>query len=187
MKMSAIQILLSNPYTSLSDLPKKHLLIDTNFLIDAFRSPAQFKELINLKLNDFTLVSIEATLVEFAKGSRSLVDYRKKVEYYSSIIKIKLPLDMQIHNNVVNIIKVLLKKGGQLNYVYCLLLGTTMKYKGSLYLFTKDRSDIPISLFNTVTTVIVETEDNNCAFSIYEFNEETYKSMLIQRVQETKD
>lgn len=185
--MNAINILLSSSDISLKDLSKKHLLIDTNFLIDAFRFPTQFKLLIESLKNDFTLVSIEATLVEFTKGSKSIVDFSKKVNYYSKIIQITLPLDMQIHNNVANIIKVLLKKGGQLNYVDCLLLGTTMKYKDSLYLFTKDRSDVPISLFNTVATVIVETADNNCAFSIYEFNEETYKNMLIQRVQETQD
>jgi len=184
--MNAIQILLSSPIKELASLPKKHLLVDTNFLIDAFRFPLQFKELIeNLRLNGFIFVSIEATLVEFAKGSKSVVDYSKKVAYYSSIIESTLPLDKQIHNNVSNIIKILLKKGGQLNYVDCLLLGTTMKYQNSLYLFTKDRSDVPISLFNTMATIMIETEDNNCAFSIYEFNEEIYMDMLVHRVKET--
>lgn len=186
MKMNTAQILLSKPRIILSDLPKRHLLIDTNFLIDAFRSPAQFKELINSKLNDFVLVSIEATLVEFTKGSKSLVDYRKKVEYYSNIIKTKLSLDPQIHNNVLNITKILLKRGGQLNYVDCLLLGTTMKYKDSLYLLTKDRSDIPISIFNPVAAIMMETQENNCAFSIYEFNESTYKDLLLKLVEETQ-
>lgn len=184
--MNTIQILLSSSIKELANFPKKHLLVDTNFLIDAFRFPVQFKELIeSLKLNSFIFVSIEATLVEFAKGSKSVVDYSKKVAYYSSIIESTLPLDPQIHNNVSNIIKILLKKGGQLNYADCLLLGTTMKYKDSLYLFTKDRSDVPISLFNAMATVMIETEDNNCAFSIYEFNEDVYKDMLVQRVKET--
>lgn len=184
--MNAIQILLYRPTRELASLPKKYLLVDTNFLIDAFRSQVQFKELIeNFKLNGFIFVSIEATLVEFAKGSKSIVDYSKKVAYYSSVIESTLPLDSQIHNNVSNIIKILLKKGGQLNYADCLLLGTTMKYKDSLYLFTKDRSDVPISLFNAMATVMIETEDNNCAFSIYEFNEGIYKDMLIQRVRES--
>lgn len=181
--MNAINVLLSSSGVSLKDLSKKHLLIDTNFLIDAFRFPNQFKALIESLKNDFTLVSIEATLVEFTKGSKSIVDFSKKVNYYSKIIQSILPLDPKIHNNVSSIIKILLKKGGQLNYVDCLLLGTTMKYKESLYLFTKDTSDVPISLFNTVATVIVETEDNNCAFSIYEFNENAYKKLLIQRVE----
>lgn len=185
--MNAIQVLLSNPYRKLSDLTKKHLLIDTNFLIDAFHFPSQFKELIeNLKDKAFTFVSIEATLVEFAKGSKSIEDYSKKIEYYSSIIESTLPLDPQIHENVSNIAKVLLKRGGQLDYVDCLLLGTTMKYKDSLYLLTKDRSDVPISLFNAVVTILIETQENNCAFSMYEFAEETYKNLLIQRVKEAR-
>ena len=68
--MNAIQILLSNQYKKLSDLPNKFLLIDTNFLIDAVKYPIQFKELLEIfKDSGFTLVSIQATLIEFAKGS----------------------------------------------------------------------------------------------------------------------
>jgi predicted nucleic acid-binding protein len=183
--MNNIQILLSNPHKELKDLPKKHLLIDTNFLIDSVKYSTQFKELLEL-LSDigFTLVSIEATLVEFAKGSKSLEDYSKKVEYYKTIINRVLPLEPSIHDNVSNITRVLLKKGGQLSYVDCLLLGTTMKYKTSLYFLTKDRSDVPISIFNPVATIMIETQDNNCTFYIYEYNEKPYGDLLIKRIEE---
>ncbi len=181
--MQKIQILLSDSDKKLSDLPKKHLLIDTNFLIDAVRYVPQFKTLLQqLETYGFTLISIEATLVEFAKGSKSIEDYSKKIEHYEKIIQTVLPLDPKIHENVSNIIRVLLKKGGQLSYVDCLLLGTTMKYKESVYFLTKDRSDIPISVFNPVASIMVETQDNNCTFYLYEYSEKNYEELLIQFV-----
>lgn len=183
--MNTIQTLVSNPSNNLATLPKKHLLIDTNFLIDAFKYPTQFNELSTIfKAYEFTLVGIQATLIEFVKGSKSLEDHAKKVKYYKSIINSILPLEPQIHTNVDNITRVILKKGGQLSYVDCLLLGTTMKYKDSLYFLTKDRSDIPISLFPVVATIMIETPDNNCTFCLYEYNEKEYENLLKQRLTE---
>lgn len=183
--MKKIQILLSNQYKELKDLPKKHLLIDTNFLIDAAKYLTQFNELLKtFKDCGFTLVSIQSTLIEFAKGSKSIEDYSKKIQYYNSIIDTVLPLEKQIIDNVENITRVLLKKGGQLSYADCLLLGTTMKYKESLYLLTRDRSDVPISIFSVIASLLIETQDNNCIFSIYEYNEELYEDALVKRIEE---
>jgi len=181
--MQKLQILQSSVNTKLSELPKKHLLIDTNFLIDAARYTAQFKELLEtLRRSGFTLVSIDATLVEFVKGSKSIEDYSKKVKFYKSIIEQILPFDSTIRNHVSDITRALLKKGGQLSYADCLLLGAVMKYESSLYLLTKDRSDIPVSIFNPVASIIIETSDNNCTFNIYEYNEKAYKDLLITLV-----
>lgn len=183
--MQTLQLLLSNHNTTLSSLPKKHLLVDTNFLIDTAKYTSAFKELLELLQScNFTLVSIEATLIEFAKGSKSIEDYTKKVSFYKGIIDTVLPLDKTVHENVSNITRVLLKKGNQMDYVDCLLLGTTMKYKESLYFLTKDRSDVPVSIFNAIASIIIETQDNNCTFYIYEYNEEAYKESLIQLVEE---
>lgn len=185
LRINEIQVLLSNPYKDLGSLPKKHILIDTNFLIDAVKYPLQFKELLQIfKRCSFTLVSLQATLIEFVKGSKSVEDYAKKVEYYKSIINTVLPLEPQIHENVDNITRVLLKKGGQLSYVDCLLLGTTMRYKSSMYFLTRDRSDIPISIFNVVANIMIETQDNNCTFCIYEYQEKQYEDLLIKRLKE---
>ncbi|MGI8420609.1 MAG: type II toxin-antitoxin system VapC family toxin [Candidatus Levyibacteriota bacterium] len=123
-------------------------------------------------------------MIEFAKGSRSIEEHSKKIAFYKSIIQTILPLDSKIHDNVSNITRALLKKGGQLNYVDCLLLGTAMKYGSSVYLLTKDRSDVPISIFNAVASIIVETQDNNCTFYLYEYNEEAYKKLLTNLVKE---
>jgi len=185
--MQKIQILLSNPNKSLSFLPKKYLLIDTNFLIEISRHPSQFMELVkDLNNNGFILVSIEATLIEFVKGSKSIEDHSKKVKFYKNIIERILPLEREIHDNVSKITRVLLNKGGQLSYADCLLLGITMKYKDNLYFLTKDRSDVPISLFNTVASIMIETQDNNSTFNIYEYDEKAYEELLIQLVNDIK-
>ncbi len=59
--MGHIQILTSNPNTKLSALFKKHLLIDTNFIIDASRYISKFKILREkLDIWGFTFISIKA-------------------------------------------------------------------------------------------------------------------------------
>jgi predicted nucleic acid-binding protein len=183
--MQQLHILLSNPKQNLATLSKKHLLVDTNFLIDAARNISQFESLLReLSVTGFTLVSLEATFIEFTKGSKSLADYEKKVAFYKKIIETVLPVDAKINENVADLSRVLLKKGGQVSYVDCLLLGTAMKYKESLYFLTKDRSDVPISLFTPVAAIMIETPDNNCSYIIYEYDEKVYRDILLSLVGE---
>lgn len=178
--MKTIQILLSNSTLDLSVLKNKFLLVDTSFLIDAFNYKENYKQLFEL-FNKFeiNLISIDAVFYEFTKGTKSIIDYKKKVSYFNDFIHQIIPLDFSINDGVKNLSKALLKRSKDLSFVDSLLLSTLMKYsKSGMFLLSKDRSDISVELFPIVLNIAVETLDNNCMFSVYSYNEDSYFSKL---------
>lgn len=174
-----IQVLQINSNLSESNLKYKHLLVDTNFLIDAIKYPHIFSELIEkLKITPCHLISIEPVLYEFTQGSKSLEEYKKRLTFYKDIIDTTLPVEKTVVENVTNLSKMLLRRSMHLSYVDCLLLASVIKYNHRVYLLSKDRSDINVSLFPVVINLITDTGENNCVFSIYDYNEERYIEKL---------
>lgn len=175
-----VQFLHSNYQGCLDILKNQHLLIDTNFLIDAINYPKAFNNVIlELQSIDSAFVSNKAVQYEFVKGSRSLEEYKKFTEFYDNIIQFSLKIDLNIEENVFNLSKILLKRARYLSYVDITLLSTLMKYcESGLYLLSKDRSDIVTSLFSVKVNLIIDTGDNNCFYSIYSFDKKQYSSKL---------
>ena len=53
-----------------------------------------------------------------------------------------------------------------------------MKYQSSMYLLSKDKSDIPIFLFPVKATIPIDSGETNYFYSIYSFNEINYQKQL---------
>jgi rRNA-processing protein FCF1 len=163
----------------LSALLQKHILIDTNFLIDANRNKQIFSELIeSFKNNGCPLVTINGVYHEFIKGRKSLNDYKLIFDYYQKIIDYEIPFDSSIKENANTLIKVLLKRSSQISYTDILLLATLMKYNKNMYLLSKDRSDIPLFIFPIKATIPLDTGETNCFYSLYSFNQTNYEKEL---------
>jgi len=188
-----MQILTAITSKELSLAQNHHILIDTTFLIDAFHYPSQFQEIIDtFHQSNTILTTIDAVKYEFVKGSGSIEKYRKKMEYYSSIINATIPITPPVIDQMHTLASILLKRAGSVSTTDILLLATLMIYshadgKGkTMYLLSKDRSDIPISLFPIETSMAIDTNDNNCVYSFYFFNTEEYKNILEKRIREEK-
>lgn len=163
----------------LSALRQKHILIDANFLIDASNHKGSFSFIIDsLKKNGCTLVAIDGVYHEFIRGRRSLENFIETIEYYKKIIDGEIPSDRSIKENANTLTKVLLKRSSQISYVDILLLATLMKYQSSMYLLSKDKSDIPIFLFPVKVTIPIDSGETNYFYSIYSFNEINYQKQL---------
>ena len=166
--------------TVFSLLTDSFLLIDSNFIIDAYRFTEEFNTLIN-KISDVncTLFSIDAIKYEFTKGSKSIVEHQKKLKYYSSIIKATLLVDKNIHNNQQIILNTLLSRSKDLSYPDSLLLGTLMKYDNNkTFLLTRDRTDIPIDIFPIKASIALYAEGKNIFYSIYSFNKQLFEDNM---------
>ncbi len=175
----SITTLIAKQTLDLSSLKKVHLLIDTNFLIDSIKNRDLYKQIFDeFKKNECTLVSIDAVFYEFTRGTRSLEEYKKKVDFYSILIHSTLPTNKLTNENVSNLNKVLLKRAEHLSYIDALLLGTLMLYDSEIYLLTKDRSDISTDLFPIKLSFIIENDDSNRFFSIYDFDKKNYLTKL---------
>lgn len=163
----------------LSPLKRKHILVDTNFLIDASHNEECFSSIINsLIKNECTLVTIDGVYHEFIRGRKSIEDYKKMINFYENIIDREIPYEKSIKENANTLTKVLLKRSSQISYVDILLLATLMKYQSSMYLLSKDKSDIPIFLFPVKATIPIDSGETNYFYSIYSFDEKNYQKQL---------
>jgi hypothetical protein len=164
----------------LTKLKQKHILVDTNFLIDASRNQECFSHIIDsFKKNNFTLVTIDGVHHEFIKGRGSLENYKLTTGYYQKIIDGEIPFDKSIKDNSNILTKILLKRSAQISYVDILLLATLMKYSSSMYLLSKDKSDIPVYLFPIEATIPIDSGETNYFYSIYSFSPINYEKQLI--------
>jgi len=165
----------------LSSLKRKHILVDTNFLIDAIRNQECFSFIINsLKQNECALVAMDGVYHEFICGRKSLEDYKKMINFYERIIDSEIPFEKSIKENANTLTKVLLKRSAQISYTDILLLATLMKYHSNMYLLSKDKSDIPVFLFPIKAIIPIDSGETNYFYSIYSFDQVSYEKELEQ-------
>lgn len=165
----------------LSSLKRKHILVDTNFLIDASKNQECFSFIINsLKKNECALVTIDGVYHEFICGRKSLEDYKKMINFYERIIDSEIPFEKSIKENANTLTKVLLKRSAQISYTDILLLATLMKYHSNMYLLSKDKSDIPVFLFPIKAIIPIDSGETNYFYSIYSFDQTNYEKKLEQ-------
>lgn len=159
----------------------KHLLVDTNFLIDVYKNPTVFEEILSFFLEEkIVLATIFPVVAEFLRGISILKDYRKKKEYLDSIIQITLPIGPKIQEDILRgIIPAYREKGGLLSITDFLLAGVLMYYKNSpLILLTRNHRDFPTTIFDRIDVLPVEYEYEIQTFGFYRFSDSKFKKVL---------
>lgn len=130
----------------------RHLLLDTNFFIDASNHKSSFKSLVKTFLeNDATLVTIEPVQAEFLKGSPSEDKYKIKAEYFGEIVSNFLPVTKDVFDNARELTRMYKEEGKGVSIVDLLLGVTLIKYQKNLCLITKDIKDFPTNIFRRLT------------------------------------
>lgn len=155
----------------------KHLLLDTNFFIDASNHKKQFERLVKAFLeNDATLVSIEPVQTEFLKGSPSENKYKIKVEYFEEIISNFIPITKDIFDNVRELTKMYKEEGKGVSIVDLLLGATLIKYQKNLCLITKDIKDFPTNIFRRLTHFNLLDRRSIQSYGVYDYGQMTDKT-----------
>lgn len=181
------QISIEDLSKSTSILKNKFLLIDTSFLIDSIKYLSAFDNFLELvQQSNCSLFTIDAVLYEFTQG-RPAKEYKDRIDYIDHFLEAIIPLPPQASTEVSDLSKAMFHKNAHISYTDMLLLVTLMKYSHNTYLLTKDRTDIPISLFPIVMSFAVEVSGKdlgtqNCFYSVYSFDREVHKDKLQQYV-----
>ena len=180
-----VQILFIQPDSNFSLLKNYLVLIDTSFLIDAYNFKQAFSTVLSgLKKSGCSLMAIDAVFYEFIQGRKSLVEYNRRLTFYDAAIEATLPIDAHIVESVIKLSKALLTRGSHISYTDCLQLATLIRFEDPhVVLLSKDRSDIPTTLFPIKMTINVDTGQNNCAFSVYGFDRRRYADRLQEVLQ----
>lgn len=149
----------------------KHLLLDTNFFIDASNHKGSFKNLVKTFLeNDATLVSIEPVLTEFLKGSPSEDKYKIKAEYFEEIVSSFLPITKDVFDNARELTRMYKEEGKGVSIVDLLLGATLMKYQRNLCLITKDIKDFPTNIFLRLTHFSLMGHRSIQSYGVYDYS-----------------
>lgn len=157
------------PQELISSLKSKYLLLDTNIFIDAFLHPNDFSDFFNtLKENDITLVTIDLVKIEFLRGSQDDATYKFKEEYLHKITKIILPTDEIVIKNAYELLKKYREFGKTVAMADFYLGANLMRYKGNLYLLTRNTKEFPSSIFNLKHIVNYPLSKGIFTYGIYE-------------------
>lgn len=136
------------PAEFLSKVKNKHILLDTSFFIDASLNPTRFEGLItNLQANQSVLVTIDAVLWEFYKGTKEASLLKIKRTLVKNIASAVLPIKHVETKNTYKLISFLKSDGNSTSTTDILLGATLMSYPDSLVLLTKNIDDFPTNIF----------------------------------------
>ncbi|MDO8487017.1 MAG: hypothetical protein Q7S45_01880 [Candidatus Curtissbacteria bacterium] len=151
-------------------LKNSHLLLDTNVFIDAFHNPGEYGKFFNeLKGNGVTLVTVNAVLIEFTKGSFELKIFEEKKKFLDEIIDAIIPLEKGVFDNAIGLLKLYGIEGKDISIVDLLLGGTLVKYGKNIYLMTKDIKDFPANIYKLETHINVIKRKAIHVFGIYRY------------------
>lgn len=158
------------PVDLLSLLKDKHILLDTNILIDSLTKPRLFKSFFNeLRENGVTITSIDPVAIEFLQGASDKKRYGEKKEILSQIIDAFIPINKDIFNNVYKLIEAYGIDGKGTDMTDFLLGAALVQYPERLFLFTKNTGDFPLSVFNLVSVINFPTIKSIQTYGIYKY------------------
>lgn len=175
-KMQILDLTSSEPLVALRD---KNILVDTNFLIDGYHYPDIFWDIISgLKSKGCTLFTIDAVKYEFMRGSQTIQNYKKKIDFFQKVIDDVRPIGKRETEIVDNLTRSLLKQSAGTSYIDSLLFATCIRYDSPIYLLTSDQSDVPLSIFDMKAAIGIDIGDRSCLFAFYLYNKAKHKQIL---------
>lgn len=153
-----------------STLKNHYLLLDTNVFIDASINYSEFEKFFNqVRLNDITLVTIEAVIIEFLKGALDKQKMEAKLALVTEITETRLPIAKDIFGNIQNLLSLYKEEGKGVSVVDFLLGGMLVQYPQNLFLLTKNTTDFPTNIFNLATYLNLIHRKTIQSYGVYNY------------------
>jgi predicted nucleic acid-binding protein len=155
----------------LQTIKGKWLLLDTCVFIDTSLNPSSFLSLFNdLKTNGVTLLTIKPVLMEFVEGAADPIRFKEKSQIIDNIIEAYLPITEEIFEESLNLIKDYGPDGKGLGVTDFLLGALLKKFKGNLFLFSKNTNDFLTNIFPVVSTANMIYRKGIHTYGVYSFS-----------------
>ena len=158
----------------------RHLLLDTNFLIEAYHHPDVYADLNSFfSDNEAVLTTINSVIVEFLIGNRSLRELKLKQLFLESMIEIILPTTQDINDNLIEKIVPFYKENKSRSTITDLYLAATcVKYGQNILLVTKNHKDFLPTVFELEGLIPIETDLIYDIYGVYSFSESKVATVL---------
>ncbi len=168
---------------ALDTLKDKWLLLDTNILIDAFKSTHDFEDFFTSLKKNCHVVTTTAVAIELLRGAKNLKEMRKLKDYVEEVCEGVLPYNDIRDQSTQSLIEPELilaygKNGKDVSYTDYLLAKILKKYNKSAFLLSHNHKDFPTNVFTRDDVVIFHKELEVKAYGIYSFSLEKYEKQL---------
>ena len=152
----------------------KHIFLDTNIIIDAYKSPDAFKELfeqLQSAPNALT-ISWHVRFELFRKAYEQ--EYRDRLEKFLEALDIvTLPLgdEVSFYKNALAVAQAYTKKKLKApSFVDCMIAAYAKRYTNDLFILTRNHCDFTLFLFDRVSTCAVDNDEDVLAIALYKYN-----------------
>jgi predicted nucleic acid-binding protein len=167
-------------------LKHKHILLDTNILINAAKCKDGFAPFFKiLSHNDVQSVIDYGIKFEFLRTSNTEERREIKNRYLDLILgknRMELFVNSEIIDSAIEIANIYSRKtknaNKQFSFTDCTIVAQMKKYQSSLYLATLDNNDFPIYLMDRIYTHTIDNKQEILNVGIYSFSESKYQQCI---------
>lgn len=167
------------------ELQYKWLLIDTNFLINASKTPLAYAPIIaKIKSMHSLMVATPMVKVEFLCGANNARQQRTFEKYFNATVESLLPPDATINELALDKLLPTYMGGPRTkSFVTDLFLGATlMKYDDNLMLLTANHKDFPTDIYERVSILHVTDSISITSYAFYKFSRIAYAKTINRSV-----
>lgn len=170
----------------MKSLKNKHILLDTNILINAAKYKEHFKSFFEeLADNEVQSVIDYGIKFEFLRSSNTQERREDKKRYLDLILgkdRMELFVDSGMIDSAIELANIYSRKikgaNKQFSFTDCVIAAQMKKYQKSLYLATLDNDDFPLCIFDRVEIYTIDTNDKILNIGIYLFNKLKFQKCI---------
>lgn len=169
-------------------LTRKHLLLDTNLIINIAKYGDVFLPFLDQLVESSVKSVIDyAIKFEFLRSSNTKEDLQKKSQYLDALLgadRLELMTDKEIFEKATEIGNIYSRRNStynkQISFGDCLIAAQMMKYNDhheTLFLATSDNKDFPLCIFDRIDIFTVDTKEKGeiINIGIYSFSKSKYQ------------
>ena len=153
-------------------LSHRHVLVDSNFLLEANKSPEDFKEIFDIFISaDCIPMLTRFTEFEFLRCSYQQEVIVRQREFLKAWGFLTHPLAMQpdrLSEEALEIANYYQARGIKTPSLTDCFLAALLRQKKDLFLITRNHKDFPLELFHRLYVWNVDRERDVLAFGLYQ-------------------
>lgn len=168
-------------------LRNKHILLDTNILINSAKYQSEFKEFFNELKKYNVSPNIDCSIkLEFLRTANTQKNLSIKINYLNILLgndekRLDLPITEKTlvdARRLSNLFHYLNIKKHSISAIDSIISAQLKKYSNNLFLATMNHKDFPLQVFDLIQAINISTINELFTIGIYAFSEKKYNLVL---------
>jgi len=154
-------------------------VIDACVILDLLFLPTGEQNIFKkiLSDNNVALVANSAIRLEVLKNSKSEAAYKKKKNFYASLVRAELPIDANTLKEAHSMAFAYDSLAPGASFSDLVLAGTIKRYPNT-FLLTSNHKDFPVEVLDRVSGFTIEVGREIRALAIYSYNQDKFATAV---------